>query len=81
MAIIGGDLYTRHQEKLNHVNKDVSDILSVILVMGADVHGGKTVFLNGITMNDIGRRVHVFKNSHETCALCAFDKSNSQKFT
>ena len=44
LAIIGGNLYTRHAKSLNHVHKDSKDLMSVIIILGTDVHGGETVF-------------------------------------
>ena len=44
-ATIGGNLYTRHPENLNHAHKDSKDLLSVIIILGTDVHGGETVFI------------------------------------
>ena len=37
---IGGLLSTRHPKNLNNVHKDGNDILSVLFVLGTDVHGG-----------------------------------------
>ena len=51
---IGGNLFTRHPNKKNHVHKHSNYLLSVIIVLGTDVHCGVTVF-NGITINDIGK--------------------------
>ena len=34
----------------------------------------KTVFLNGITMNDIGKKSHVLKHSHGGCVVGVLDK-------
>ena len=45
LANIGGNLYTRHPKNLNHVHKDSKYLLSVIIILGTDVHGGETVFL------------------------------------
>ena len=44
MENIGGNLYTRHPKNLNHVHKDVNDIISVIIIFGTDFHGGETLF-------------------------------------
>ena len=44
LAIIGGNLYTRHPKNLNHVHKYSKDLMSVIIILGTDVHGGETVF-------------------------------------
>ena len=46
----------------------------MIIILGTDVHGVKSVFLNGKTMNDIGKRAHVIKHSHGRCVVGAFDK-------
>ena len=39
LATIGGNLYTRHPKNPNHVHKDSNDLLSVIIILGTDVHG------------------------------------------
>ena len=62
MATIGGNLYTRHPKNLNHVHKDSKDLMSVIIILGTDVHGGETVFFNGESINDVGKRSHVLKH-------------------
>ena len=59
LATIGGNLYTKHAKNLNHVHKDSKDLMSVIIILGTDVHGGETVFFDGETLNDIGKRAHV----------------------
>ena len=74
MANVGGNLYTRHTKNLNHVHKDSKDLLSVIIILGTDVHGGETVFYDGENMNDIGKRAHVLKHSHGRCVIGYFDK-------
>ena len=45
LANIGCNLFTRHQKNLNHVHKDSNDLRSVIIILGTNFHGGKTVFL------------------------------------
>ena len=74
LATIGGDLLTRHPKNINHVYKDSNDLLSVIIILGTNVHGGETVFNDGVNMSDIEKRVHVLKNSHGMCVVGAFDK-------
>ena len=74
LETIGGNLYTRHAKNLNHVHKDSKDLMSVILILGTDVHGGETVFFNGETLNDVGKRAHVLKHSHGRCVIGSFDK-------
>ena len=44
LETIGGYLFTRHPKNINHVHKDSNDILSVIIVLGKNVHVGKKVF-------------------------------------
>ena len=44
LATIGGNLYKRHANNLNHVHKYSKDILSVIIILGTDVNGGEAVF-------------------------------------
>ena len=69
LATIGGNLYTRHAKNLNHVHKDSKDIMSVIIRLETDVHGGETVFFDGETLNDVGKRAHVLKHSHGMCVI------------
>ena len=74
LVTIGGNLFTRHMKNMNHVHKDGNDLLSVIIILGTNVHGGETVFNDGVNMSDIEKRVHVLKNSHGMCVVGAFDK-------
>ena len=74
MANIGGNLSTRHPKNLNHVHKDSNNLLSVIIILGTNVHGGETVFYYGEKMNDIGKIAHVMKHSHGRYLVGAFDK-------
>ena len=48
--------------------------MSVIIILGSDVHGGETVFFDGETLNDIGKIAHVLKHSHGRCVIGSFDK-------
>ena len=45
LSNIGGNLYTRHVQNLNHVHKDSKNLLSVIIILGTYVNGGETFFL------------------------------------
>ena len=45
LANIGGNLYSRHRKNLNHVHKESKYLLSVIIILGTEVHGGETVFM------------------------------------
>ena len=45
LATIGGNLFTRHPKNLNRVHKDSNNILSAIIILGTNVHGGETVFM------------------------------------
>ena len=74
LETIGGNLYTRHANNLNHVHKGSKDLLLVITILGTDVNGGETVFYDGENMNDIGKRAHVLKHSHGRCVIGSFDK-------
>ena len=50
-ANIGGNLFTRHSKNLDRVHKDSNDLLSVIIILVKNVHGGETVFNDGENMN------------------------------
>ena len=75
MASIGVNLYTIHSKNINNVQKDVNDLLSVIIILGTDAHGGETVFKNGMTMNDIWKTEHVLNHSNGRCVVGASDKN------
>ena len=45
LATIGENLYTRHKKNLYNLHKDSNDLLSVIIILGTDVHGGETVLM------------------------------------
>ena len=62
LEIVGGNLYTRHPKNLNHLHKDSKYLMSVIIILGTDVHGGETVFYDGKNMNEIRKRAHVLKH-------------------
>ena len=66
------EIYTQY---INRIHKDVNDLLSVVIILVTDVHGGKKVFLNVITMNDIGKKSHVLKHSHGGCVVGFLDKN------
>ena len=73
LATIKGNLYTRHTKNLNRVHKDSKDLMSVIIILGTDVHVGETFFNDGENMNDIGKRAHVIKHSHGRYVIGSFD--------
>ena len=74
MATIGGNLFTRHPKNINNVHKGSEYLLSVIIILGTNVHGDEKVFYDGEKMNDIGKREHSLKHSHGRCVVGAFDK-------
>ena len=74
LAMIGGNLFTRHLNNLNHVHKDSNNLLSVIIIWVTNIHGGKTVFNDGVDMNDIGKISHVLNHLNGRCVVGAFDK-------
>ena len=75
MATIGGNLFTIHPKNLNRVHKDSNNLLSVITILGKNVHGGEKVFYDGENINDIGKRAHVLKHSYGRCMVDPFDKN------
>ena len=62
LETLGVNLFTRHPKNLNHVHKYSNDLLSVIIILGKNVHGGEPDFYDGENMNDIGKRAHVLKH-------------------
>ena len=73
-ATIGVNLYTRHPNNLNNVNRDSNDLVSVIIFLGTYVNCGKKGFNDGDNMNDNGKIAHVLQHSHGRCVIGAFDK-------
>ena len=80
LATIGGNLFTRHPKNLNNVHKESNNFLSVIIILGANVHGGEIVFNDGDNLNDIGKRVQVLKHSHVRCVIGSFDKTSHEGY-
>ena len=74
MATIGNNLFTRHPNNLNHVDKYSNDLLSVIIMLGKNVHGGETVFNDVVNMNYTEKISHVLKHAHGRCVVGSFDK-------
>ena len=62
LATIGVNLFTINPKNINNSHKDSNYILSVITILGGNVHGGVTVFKDGENMKDIGKRAHVLKH-------------------
>ena len=44
LSAVGGNLFSRHPQNMNHVNKDINELLSVVFMLGTNVNGGETVF-------------------------------------
>ena len=74
MATIGGNLFKTNLKNPDYLHKDSNYLLSVIIILGTDVRGGKTVFNCGKNMNDIRKRAHILKHSRGRCVVGAFDK-------
>ena len=73
LATNEGDFSTRNPKSTNHLHKDSSDLLSVIIIMRKYFDGG-VFLLNGMNTNDTGKRAHVLKHSHKSFLVVAFDK-------
>ena len=80
LETIGGNLFARHPKNLNHVHKYSNNILSVIIILGTYFCGGKKVFLNGMTMNYIGKRAHALKHSYGRCVVGYSDKISHEGY-
>ena len=74
MSVIGGRLYHNHPKNLNHMHKDVKDLVSVIITLGKDIIGVDTVFYDGVKTYDFGNRSHILKHSHGRMVFGPFDK-------
>ena len=74
LETIGDNLFTIHPKNINNSHKDSNYIMSVIIILGTNAHGGEIVFYDGKKINDIGKRAHVLKHSHGRCVVGAFDK-------
>ena len=74
MAVIGGKLYHNHPKNLNHMHKDVNDLVSVIITLGKDISGGDTVFYGGLKSSDFGSRAHILKHLHGRMVFGPFEK-------
>ena len=59
---------------MNHMDKDVKDLVSVIITLGKDIRGGDTVFYDGMKSSDFGSRAHILKHLHVIMAFGPFEK-------
>ena len=64
MAVIGGKLYRNHPKNLNHVHKDIKDLVSVIITLGKDISGGYTVFYDELKSSSFWSRARILKHLH-----------------
>ena len=48
MAVIGGKIYSNHPKTMNRVHKDIKYLISIIIILGENISGGKTVFYDGV---------------------------------
>ena len=74
MAVIGGRLYRNHPKNLNHMHKDLKDLVSVNITLGKDIIGGDTVFYDGVKSCDFGNRAHILKYSHGRMVFGPYEK-------
>ena len=59
LETIGGNLFTINPKNINHVHRNSNDLLSVIIILGTNVHGGETVFNYGKKWMTFGK-YHMF---------------------
>ena len=74
MENIRGNLFTRHPHNINHVHEGSNDPMSVIIILGTNVHGGETVFYDAENMKNIGKIANVLKHSHGRFVAGPLDK-------
>ena len=68
------NLFTINPKNLNNVQRDSKNLRLVIMILGTDVHGGKTIFYDGEKWNEFGKIAHVLKHSHVMRVVGVFDK-------
>ena len=74
MAVIGGKLFRNHPKNLNHVYKDIKDLVPIIITLGKDIGGGYTVFNEGVISSHFGSIYHILKHLHGIMVFCTFEK-------
>ena len=65
MGVIGVRLFSNHHKNMNHVHKDIKDLVSVIITLGENISGGEAMFYDRVKTSDLGSRAHVLKHLHE----------------
>ena len=75
MDVIGGKLYSNHLKNMNHVHKDNTNLVSVIITVGKDIIGGYTVFYDGLKTSYLGSRGHILKHLHGKMIFSTFKNS------
>ena len=61
LANIGGNLFTRHPNNLNHLHRKSNNLMSVIIILGTNIHGGETVVVGRYPTFKLGTRKLVSK--------------------
>ena len=74
MAVIGGKLYSNHPINLNHVHKDSTKKISVIITVVNYISGGDTVFYDRVKKSYLGNRSHILKHLHGRMIFGTFEK-------
>ena len=74
MDVIGGILFSNHHKNLNHLQKDSTDLVPVIITMGGNISGGDTMFYYGVKTSDLGSRFHVLEHLHGRMMFGPFEE-------
>ena len=74
LAVIGGKLFSNQTKNINHVHRDIKDLVFVIINLVNNISGGYTVFYDRVKISDLGDRAHVLKHLHGRMVFDSFEK-------
>ena len=59
---------------MNHVYKDIKDLVSVIITLGKDISGRDNIFYYGVKSSDFGSRARILKHLHGRMVFGPFEE-------
>ena len=74
MRVIGGKCYSNNPKNMNNINKEINDLVSVIITMVTNISGGNTVFYEGVKNTDITKISHVLNHLHGRIIMGPFER-------
>ena len=73
IAVLGGKLYINHLKSMNSVNKDIKDLVSVIIALVTNISRRGHSFYDGVIHTGVGKIDHFLKHLHGRIIMGTFE--------